>query len=181
MSLVEALAASVPPCASTTFEFKMPRGRVGQDVGQAGVGRARRHDDGLGAVGGDRLAGEQERRVALQVDEPVSDQTTSAEVTGVPSENLAFGLRWKMYFRAPSSAWYDVARSRHDLLEVATVEGDQRVVEGVDDQLAGRLEHVTGVGGDENERVIDYEGAPRGARCRCRHGGHGAQQESCRR
>ena len=41
----------------------------------------------------------------------LSDHTTSAEVTGVPSENRAFGLRWKMYFRAPSMTWYDVARS----------------------------------------------------------------------
>ena len=39
----------------------------------------------------------------------VNDQATSAEVTGVPSENLAAGLRWKMNFFAPSSVWYDVA------------------------------------------------------------------------
>ena len=48
----------------------------------------------------------------------VSDHTTSAEVTGVPSENLAAGLRWKTNFRAPSSVWYEVARSGTTVLKL---------------------------------------------------------------
>ena len=39
----------------------------------------------------------------------VNDQATSVEVTGVPSENLAAGLRWKTNFLPPSSVSYDVA------------------------------------------------------------------------
>ena len=110
VSLVEALAASVPPWASTTFMFKMPQAGLGRMYGKRRVGRAGRHDDRLGPVGGDRLPGQQERRVALQVDHPGQRPDDVGRGHGVPSENLAVGLRWKTYFRPPFSVWYDVAR-----------------------------------------------------------------------
>ena len=90
----------------------------------------------------------------------VNDQATSAEVTGVPSENLAAGLRWKMYFRPPLSVWYDVANCGTTVLKLRHWVGDQRVVHGVVDQVAGLFVHVTRVGGHEHERVVDYERAP---------------------
>ena len=118
VSLVEALAASVPPWASTTFEFKIPVAGLGRMYGKPGLGAA----DVMTTVSGPSAVivspASRNAGLPLRLISRSSDHTTSAEVTGVPSENLALGLRWKTYFRAPFRTWYEVARSGTTFLKL---------------------------------------------------------------
>ena len=110
----------------------------------------------------------------------LSDQTTSAEVTGRAVGEL--GLRVEVEDELSSAVERLERRGQvgHDVLEVAAVEGQQGVVERVADEVSRRLVHVAGVGRHELERVVDNERATRGVRevgrRRRRRAGHHAQQ-----
>ncbi len=144
-----------------------PERGVGDEHRDRRVRRLRVEDDGVGALRRRRDPGEQEGRVALQVDEapvgeddvlrgqrrPVGEAHVAAE-----GERVGAGVLRDRVARGD-------ARPR--VGDVGAAELEQRVVEGTVDDAAGRLVLPLRVGGLEVERLVDHERVA-GGRARAR-------------
>ena len=131
--------------------------RVGDDRRDRRVRCLRLEDDRVGAAAGHRDAGEQEGRVALQVDQPAEreddvlrGQLRPVREAHVLAEGEGVGLR---PVRRPVAGRHRGSRMGH----VAAHELEESVVEHVRHDAAGDLELALRVGGLEVERLVDHQ------------------------
>ena len=96
LSVLSAPGRSVAPWARASFEFTIPSDVFATIAGIAGSALRAEHDR-VGATRGDGHAAEQEGWVALEVDQPRNEKTTSAAVMGVPSAKRMSRRRSNVY------------------------------------------------------------------------------------
>ena len=113
-----------------------------------------------------------------------SDQTTSADVSGVPSAKWTFRFSWKVKTFALGARLVRRDEQRDRVRQVVALVGEERVVDRVIDQRRGRVERAARVGGLDRERVVDDErrrrracGGADGDEHRCGHDGRRQRRE----
>ena len=165
----------------------MPGRRVREDHRQLRGRRLRAHDDRVLRRRRDREAGEQERRVALQVLEPPQrphdvgrGQRRAVGEVDVPLELEGVGLRVRARLERRDE-------QRNRMRQIAALVREERVVERVVDQGCGGIERPPRVRGLDRERVVDDErvrrracGGAVGDEHRCGHEGRRERRDQRR-
>ena len=111
LSVLSALAASLPPCAFTTFELTTPSDVFATSTGIAGFGVFDFRTTVYGPFALVVMPASRNDGLPLRLTRRRNENTTSFEVSGVPSENLMFLRSWKVYVFASGDALNETAMS----------------------------------------------------------------------
>ena len=134
-----------------------PERRVRHDCRECSVRRRRAEHDGVLAGGGNPYAPEQERRIALEVDQSAEreDDVGGRHGSPVGEPDVApelEGVRLRISRRLEALSCH-----RKRTRDVAALEGEQRVVDRAIDDGRGRLERSLRIGRPDLERAVDDE------------------------
>src|SRR5262249_1140153 len=111
VSAVEASAAAVPPCAFTSFELTMPNDGFARIAVSCVAGVADFITTVYLPLAETLMPARRGAGFPLMFISRLSEKTTSADVSGVPSAKWTFFFRWKVNVFAPFVAFHDCTSS----------------------------------------------------------------------
>src|SRR6185437_15084750 len=111
LSAVDAFAAEVPPCALTSFELTMPVDGFARIAVSCVAGVFDFMTTVYLPLADTVMPASRNAGFPLMLIRRLSEKTTSADVSGVPSAKCTFFLSWNVNVFAPSDAFHDCTSS----------------------------------------------------------------------